>query len=248
MVVQEKNELYRLELKQNKSLNPFKRCSRNNIFFIFSFLSKMKVNFHHISFLLVVLAFSACSKNGCIQKTKYKQKNYKVKKLVAYQRGSSAGGSSALVGVNPGDVVEKKVEFKGKEIEITKDGYQFDEEILFVNQTDFFSNPKKAWEQLEDLSKLLIKEKDLHVTIIGNTASDEPTDGVIYGNSEAALGQISRLNLQGATIRDAMNARAKRVFKLLVDNGVNPSQLDYTIGTHRRTKKERVVSFRIKTK
>lgn len=233
----------------------------------------MKFNFRHLFFLVVLLAFSACSKDGCIQKSKYKQKNYKIKKLKAYQRGAGIGTSSSSapaqakkkpevvveeeeqltiaetkIGAPPEVNVEKKVEFKGEEIEITEDGYQYDEQILFVNSTDLFSNPKEARDQLKDLSRLLKKEKDLKVTIIGNTATSSPQKGVIYGDSKAALDQEVTLNTKDASIRDSMNARAKRVYKLLVDGGVNPNQLDYTTGTHGRTRKERVVSFRIKTK
>lgn len=148
----------------------------------------------------------------------------------------------------PEPKIEKKVEFKGEEIEITEDGYQYNEEILFVNSTDLFSNPKEARNQLKDLAKLLKNNPDLEVMIIGNTATSTPQSGVIYGSSRQALAQEVTLNTKDATIKDSMIARAKRVHRLLVDSGVDPTQLDFTTGTHGRTRSERVVTFRIKTK
>jgi len=247
----------------------------------------MKLKFRQLTFFLILILLSSCGNNECIQKSNYKQKKYRVKKIKAYQRGAGGGTSSSAdvaaeleakreqerldreraeaiskqeaeeehltiaetkIGAPPEPTVEKKVEFKGEEIEITEDGYQYSEEILFVNSTDLFSNPKEARNQLKDISKLLKNNKDLTVTIIGNTATSTPQNGVIYGSSNRALNQEVTLNTKDATIRESMIARAKRVFRLLVDSGVDENQLDVTTGTHGKTRKERVVTFKIKAK
>jgi len=224
-------------------------------------------------FTCFALTLGSCANQDCIRKSKYKQKNYRVKKLKAYQRGAG-GGTATTVGAmeelveqkqasKPEEEVvsipdskfggelpkeEKKIEFQGQEIDLGEEDFMYEEQVLFVDSTDLFSDPQQAREQLKELSRLLKKNGDVQVMIIGNTATTSPREGVIYGDSKEALAQEVSLNTTDATIEDSMLARAKRVYTLLVDSGVDPSQLDYKTGSHREYRRERVVSFIISTK
>ena len=140
---------------------------------------------------------------------------------------------------------EEVIQFRGEDVVLseTKD-FQFDENIEFIDLSDLFVNRETAFKSLEDLSRLLKRNPDVEVTIVGNTATSIPqSGGELYGDSPEVLRQEAILNADTVQIRDVMIARAKRVYELLIDEGVRPNQIEYTTGSHRKWEAERVVSF-----
>ncbi len=144
---------------------------------------------------------------------------------------------------------EKVVEFKGDAINISEEKtYTFEESIEFINVSDLFVNREAALNSLKDLSKLLKQDKDIHVTIIGNTASTIPQEGSIYGASPEVYAQIGELNGRPAFFGEIMLARARRVYDLLASSGVSKKQMRIKKGSHRKYAKDRTVTFELSTK
>ncbi len=142
---------------------------------------------------------------------------------------------------------QEVIEFRGETIDLGKEDYSFDEQIAFIENTDSFLDREGANDAVKDLTKLLRKNKNIKVTIVGNTATEFPQSDVLYGNSEQALNQEGTLNMETVRTKDVMIARAKKIYDLLVRKGVNQSQLQFTHGSHYSTKEKRVVTFILKS-
>lgn len=146
-------------------------------------------------------------------------------------------------------IEDEVIEFRGQDIVISEEnGFAFDENIEFIDLSDLFSDRNAALASLEDLSDLLQQDPSLQVTVIGNTATESPNGEKLYGDQPAVLRQEAILNADTVQIRDVMIARAKRVYNLLIQEGVSPNQLEYTTGSHRQWAEKRVVSFILRRK
>ncbi|MBX2846174.1 MAG: hypothetical protein KTR13_08160 [Saprospiraceae bacterium] len=143
----------------------------------------------------------------------------------------------------PDEPTETVIEFRGQEIDLKQEDFKYNESIEFIDNTDYFVSREEAVDQLKDLSRLLRKNTDINVTIIGNAASSYPIEGYAYGASDPVINQEAELNGKTVTIKDTMLARAGRIFDLLVERGVDPTQLKIETGTYSSNKKDRVVTF-----
>jgi len=140
------------------------------------------------------------------------------------------------------------VEFRGQEIDLEEEDFKYDEPIEFIDATDYFFSRENAVDQLKDLSKLLKENKNIEIVVIGNTATTYPEERTKYGKSNQVLDQKGILNTEDVTIREVMLARAQRVHDLLVARGVSSRQLSIETGEHFPNKRQRVVTFLIRTK
>lgn len=146
-------------------------------------------------------------------------------------------------------IQKKTIEFRGQDIVISEENsFEFEENIEFIDQSDLFADRSTALKSVEDLSELLQNDASISVTIVGNTATTTPKENYLYGDSAEVLRQMAVLNADTVQIRDVMVARAKRVYKLLIDDGVSPDQIEYTTGSHRQRAHQRVVSFILQRK
>lgn len=138
--------------------------------------------------------------------------------------------------------------FRDEVINVSE-GYSFNEIIPFVINKDQLLNPDDAFQKITDLSKLLKENPQVQVTIIANTATDEPHPSHTYGDDFDTLTQweqeTDNLTLDGNvfTLKNLMVARGKRIEELLVENEVNPGQLSYQYGRHNMWKYQRYVTF-----
>lgn len=146
-------------------------------------------------------------------------------------------------------VEDDVIEFRGQDIVLTEEeGFQFEENIEFIDLSDLFSDRSDALSSLKDLSQLLKEDASIQVTIVGNTATTRPKGDVLYGSEPEVLRQNAILNADSVQLREVMVARAKRVYNLLIDEGVPANQLEYTTGSHRQWAHQRVVSFILRRK
>ena len=138
--------------------------------------------------------------------------------------------------------------FRDEKINVSE-GYSFNELIHFVINQDELLEPEEAFEQLKDLSDLLKKHPQIQVTITANTATDEPHPSHKYGGDDETLTSMWETKTdstdQFTSLKQLMIARAQRIEELLVQNGVNPNQLTYELGTHNMWKYQRYVTFNL---
>ena len=136
--------------------------------------------------------------------------------------------------------------FRDEKIDISE-GYSFNELIHFIINQDELLEPKEAVKQIKDLSDLLKKHPQIQVTITANTATDEPHPSHKYGADEETLTTMWETKADSTdhftNLKQLMIARAKRIEELLIQNGVNPNQLTYELGTHNMWKYQRYVTF-----
>lgn len=135
----------------------------------------------------------------------------------------------------------KKIEFKDEVIDLTDEEFVFEKNIRFDPATDKLSEKEIA--QLREIADLLKRYSDIKMTIVGNTATTFPSSTQTYGDSKEALDAKARLNGKWVTKKELMLARAKSVYNVLVDFGVDKNQLEYTHGSHRQYDYQRVVTF-----
>ena len=138
--------------------------------------------------------------------------------------------------------------FRDEKVNVSE-GYSFNELIHFVINQDELLEPEEAFEQLKDLSDLLKKHPQIQVTITANTATDEPHPSHKYGGDDETLTSMWETKTdstdQFTSLKQLMIARAQRIQELLVQNGVNPNQLTYELGTHNMWKYQRYVTFNL---
>lgn len=144
-------------------------------------------------------------------------------------------------------IPKKSLEEKIEELKSDEE-FSFDEQIQFIDLSDLFADRSQAIIQINELARLLRKNPDVEVTIIGNTATESPNGEAIYGDGVAARSQSAELNGKDVTIYDVMLARANRVKQLLGSKGVNGRQMKVKPGSHRQYEKDRVVTFILKRK
>jgi len=141
------------------------------------------------------------------------------------------------------------VRFRDQDIDI-RETYSFNELIPFVINQDELLNPNEAYEKIKDLSELLQENPQVKVTIIANTATDEPHPAHRYGGDEETLTYMYEKPKDSLTVeedlytlKDLMVARANRIEELLIEHGVTAEQLTYQLGTHNMWKYQRYVTF-----
>jgi RHS repeat-associated protein len=106
--------------------------------------------------------------------------------------------------------------------------------IAFRSSSDIVSNYTLARDQLQNIADDLIKDPRLSVFVVGNieiTRSYANRAGLTTGNSNQALNQQMFMNGNLVPARSIMNARAQAVVNILIDLGVDPSQIDFGPGT-----------------
>jgi RHS repeat-associated protein len=106
----------------------------------------------------------------------------------------------------------------------------------FGGSSDKLKNLTIAKNNLNEIAQNLIKDPRLSFFIVGNVITDKEKDGEpkkMFGYGDDALDQTGHqvyLNGEPTTFRKMMNARAKAIYDILIDLGVDESQLDYGPG------------------
>lgn len=106
--------------------------------------------------------------------------------------------------------------------------------IAFRSSSNIVSNYTLARDQLQKIADDLIKDPRLSVFVVGNievTRTYANRVGLTIGNSNQALDQQMFMNGNLVPARNIMNARAQAVVNILIDLGVDPSQIDFGPGT-----------------
>jgi len=135
--------------------------------------------------------------------------------------------------------------FRDETISI-EDGYSFNELIPFVINRDDLLNSEEAYAKIQDLAILLKNYPQVNVTIIANTATDEPHPSHRYGSDEETLSSMWEKDSDTSnrlSLPELMIARGKKIKELLIEEGVNPDQLSYKQGAHHMWKYQRYVTF-----
>jgi hypothetical protein len=68
--------------------------------------------------------------------------------------------------------------FRGEKIKI-QSPFRYSQEVLFEGNSDRFANETAAWRAMQDVVDLMHKHPTVHVTILGNAASDATRDGLL---------------------------------------------------------------------
>lgn len=119
----------------------------------------------------------------------------------------------------------------------------FSGDVKFKPNSDSFYSIETTDEVLGELVNTLQDATNLRVLIIGNTGTDSHDPSDIYGNTTEALGQPATLNGASVKVRDLMNARARAVYKYLIDHGISPDRLKYGSGTRYNNASGRKTTF-----
>jgi RHS repeat-associated protein len=141
------------------------------------------------------------------------------------KRPSYDPGQPSFPDINPIPPTPTPPVFKNTPIPArTKISYS--EHINFTPKTDRFDSYSTTQSQLAELTNLLLKYPEISVFVVGNVGVPE-NSGLILGNSKAALDQDGfGLNGSTGTARSLMNARARAVYQFLIQQGVDPKQLN----------------------
>jgi len=143
------------------------------------------------------------------------------------------------------DIPTRVPEYKGKPIE-DDESISFGENIQFIENKDSFYDLPAAKKTLAELVKTLKEWPQLKIFIVGNTGSDKKVDGVYYGNSMKALAEPALLNGKMTTTGALMSARARSVYKYLIDKDIDPKRMNYGPGNHYDNPSGRITSFVLK--
>lgn len=132
--------------------------------------------------------------------------------------------------------------FKGREITFKKP-FAYKQEILFIGGTADFVNRAQAQRIMSELLKVMQEHKDVHVTIIGNAASDFQLSGLFilpYGSNKTLLMKspengiydgVPQWGPKHLTMGAFMLARAQAIGNLLISRGIPRSRVHCDIGT-----------------
>ena len=119
----------------------------------------------------------------------------------------------------------------------------YNEEILFIADTDRFVNRAAAQRVLHDLLALMQAHSTVQVEIVGNAADDVADQQFgftrVYGSNERLLRKFPMWGYDKAgahygtefrTLGDLMLARARAIGNLLISRGISPDRVHCSIG------------------
>ncbi len=133
---------------------------------------------------------------------------------------------------------------RGEELTLTPDKpISYKQQVLFIGNTADFVNRTQAQAVMSELLGIMLEHKDVHVTIIGNAASDFRQSGAFfqpYGSNKAVMMRAPQggwydgkpqWGPNHGTIGGLMLARARAIGDLLTSRGVPGSRVHCRIGT-----------------
>ena len=133
---------------------------------------------------------------------------------------------------------------KDRKVTLTPDNpISYKQEVLFIGDTATFINRTQAQAVMRELLEIMLEHKDVHVTIIGNAASDFRLSGAFvepYGRNKAVLMKSPQggwydgkpqWGPNHGTIGGLMLARARAIGNLLTGRDVPSSRVHCRIGT-----------------